>query len=39
MVTFVDGFIHFVTDSIQLDTFKALATIAGGEVTDADAFN
>ena len=34
-MVFADGSVHFVTDTIDLYTFRALATIAGGEVIDA----
>ena len=34
-MVFADGSVHFVTDTIDLYTFQALATIAGGEVIDA----
>jgi len=33
-MVFADGSVHFVTDTIDLYTFRALATIAGGEVID-----
>ena len=32
---FADGSVHFISDTISLDVFKGLATIAGGEVLDA----
>lgn len=31
---FADGSVHFISDSIDLATFKALSTISGGEVVD-----
>jgi prepilin-type N-terminal cleavage/methylation domain-containing protein/prepilin-type processing-associated H-X9-DG protein len=31
---FADGSVHFIMDTIDLDTFKALSTKAGGEVID-----
>ncbi|HTN75519.1 MAG TPA: DUF1559 domain-containing protein [Pirellulaceae bacterium] len=30
--TFVDGSVHFISDTIDLPTFRALSTIRGGEV-------
>jgi prepilin-type processing-associated H-X9-DG protein len=35
---FLDGHVLFIKDSINLPTFRALATISGGEVISADAF-
>jgi prepilin-type N-terminal cleavage/methylation domain-containing protein/prepilin-type processing-associated H-X9-DG protein len=32
---FADGSVHFISDAIELRTFKALATIAGGETISA----
>ena len=37
-VAFCDGSIHFISDSIDLATWRALSTIRGGEVIDASAF-
>jgi len=34
-VLFADGSVHFATDGIDINVFKALATIAGNEVIDA----
>jgi prepilin-type processing-associated H-X9-DG protein len=33
---YADGSVHFVSDSIALQTYRALATIKGGEVASAD---
>jgi prepilin-type N-terminal cleavage/methylation domain-containing protein/prepilin-type processing-associated H-X9-DG protein len=35
---FVDGSVHFISQSIALKVYYALATINGGEVVDASAF-
>ena len=32
-VQFADGSIHFISDTVDLVTWKSLATIQGGEVT------
>jgi prepilin-type processing-associated H-X9-DG protein len=37
-VAFVDGSVHFITDGINLQTWLALGTRAGGEVIDASAY-
>ena len=37
-VLFLDGHVQFVKDSVSLQTFRAVATINGGEVISADAF-
>ena len=37
-VAFCDGSIHFISDSINLDIWRALSTIRGGEVIDASAY-
>jgi prepilin-type N-terminal cleavage/methylation domain-containing protein/prepilin-type processing-associated H-X9-DG protein len=36
---FADGSVHFVTNAINLNLYRALATIQGGEVVDASQFN
>jgi prepilin-type N-terminal cleavage/methylation domain-containing protein/prepilin-type processing-associated H-X9-DG protein len=33
---YADGAVHFISDSIPLQTYRALATIKGGEVVSAD---
>ncbi len=38
MTCFADGSVHFIPDTIELDVFKGLATIAGGEVPDSTAW-
>ena len=38
MTCFADGSVHFISDTIELDVFKGMATIAGGEVLDASAW-
>ncbi|MGO9464400.1 MAG: H-X9-DG-CTERM domain-containing protein [Isosphaeraceae bacterium] len=35
---FVDGSVHFVKNTVSLATYRALATIAGGEVISSDAY-
>jgi prepilin-type N-terminal cleavage/methylation domain-containing protein len=35
---FADGSVHFIGDTIDLNNFKALATIAGKEIVDAKAY-
>ena len=35
-VTFVDGSVHFIADTVELGVFRALATINGEEVIDAN---
>jgi prepilin-type N-terminal cleavage/methylation domain-containing protein/prepilin-type processing-associated H-X9-DG protein len=37
-IAFGDGSVHFVATSINFATYRALATIAGGEVIDASAY-
>jgi prepilin-type processing-associated H-X9-DG protein len=37
-VLFADGSVHFITNSVTLATWQALATRAGGEVIDASAY-
>ena len=37
-VGFLDGSVKFIKDSINLGTWGALATKAGGEVIDASAY-
>ncbi len=32
---FADGSVHFIMDTIDLETFKAISTILGGEVVDS----
>lgn len=34
----LDGHVQFMKDSVSLQTFRAISTIAGGEVISADAF-
>lgn len=36
-VSCVDGSIHFVTDSIQLEVFRAMDRRAGEEIVDVEA--
>ena len=38
MTCFADGSVHFISDTIELDVFKGMATIAGREVLDASAW-
>ena len=38
MTCFADGSVHFIPDTIELDVWKGLATIAGGEVPDSTAW-
>ncbi|MGZ3393042.1 MAG: H-X9-DG-CTERM domain-containing protein, partial [Isosphaeraceae bacterium] len=33
----LDGHVQFMKDSVSLQTFRAISTIAGGEVISADA--
>jgi prepilin-type processing-associated H-X9-DG protein len=33
---YADGSVHFISDAIPLQTYRALATIKGGEVASAD---
>lgn len=35
---FADGSVRLISDSIDLATYRALATIRGGELVSADAF-
>jgi prepilin-type processing-associated H-X9-DG protein len=35
---FADGSVHFVTNAINLNLYRALATIQGGEVVDSSQF-
>jgi prepilin-type N-terminal cleavage/methylation domain-containing protein/prepilin-type processing-associated H-X9-DG protein len=35
---FVDGSVHFIKNTISLVTYRALGTIAGGEVVSSDAY-
>lgn len=35
-VSFADGSAHFITDSIQLEVFQAISTIAGEEIFDME---
>ncbi|MDR3635873.1 MAG: DUF1559 domain-containing protein [Isosphaeraceae bacterium] len=37
-ILMLDGHVQFIKDSVSLTTFRAIATIAGGEVISADAF-
>ena len=37
-VLMLDGHVQFVKNSVSLSTFRALSTIAGGEVISADSF-
>ena len=36
---FADGSVHFVTNAINLNLYRALATIQGGEVVDSSQFD
>ena len=38
LTAFGDGSVHFISESIDLITWRALGTIAGGEVISGDAF-
>ena len=35
---FVDGSVHFIKNTVNIGTYRALGTIAGGEVVSADAY-
>jgi prepilin-type N-terminal cleavage/methylation domain-containing protein/prepilin-type processing-associated H-X9-DG protein len=35
---FVDGSVHFIKNTVSVATYRALATIAGGEVVSSDAY-
>ena len=35
---FADGSVHYITQGIALQTYRALATISGGEAVDASDF-
>jgi prepilin-type processing-associated H-X9-DG protein len=35
---FLDGHVQFIKNSVSLPTFRAISTIAGGEIISADAF-
>ena len=35
---FVDGSVHFVKNSVSVTTYRAIATIAGGEVISSDSY-
>jgi prepilin-type processing-associated H-X9-DG protein len=37
-VLFLDGSVHFIKDSIDRPTLRALGTRSGGEVVSADGF-
>ena len=37
-VLYVDGSVHFLKNSIDLATWRAIATVAGGEVTTSDSY-
>ena len=37
-VAFCDGSVKFIKDSVNLNTWGALATMAGGEVISADSY-
>jgi prepilin-type processing-associated H-X9-DG protein len=37
-VLFLDGSVRFIKNSVNLNAWRAIATIAGGEVVGADAF-
>ncbi len=37
-VLFCDGSVKFIKDSVSIPTFRALSTMAGGEVVSADAY-
>ena len=35
---FADGSVHFISNNIQLATWQALGTVAGGEVVDSSQY-